>query len=50
LVLCGTLSWLLALVSFWAHANVVHRSVSYHIVLLLLRLHPFNILFPGEPG
>jgi len=29
LVLCGRLSWLL--VSFWAHVNILHRIVSYHI-------------------
>ena len=27
--LCGRLSWLL--VSFWAHVNIVHHIISYHI-------------------
>jgi len=29
LVPCGRLSWLFA--SFWAHVNILHRIVSYHI-------------------
>jgi len=29
LVPCGRLSWLL--VSFWAHVNIVHHIISYHI-------------------
>jgi len=30
LVPCGRLSWLL--ISFWAHVNIVHRTVSYLMV------------------
>jgi len=30
LVPCGRLSWLL--VSFWAHVNIVHHIISYHII------------------
>jgi len=29
LVPCGRLSWLL--VSFWAHVNIVHHIISYHV-------------------
>ena len=34
LVPCGRLSWLL--VSFWAHVNIVHHIISYHIISLSL--------------
>jgi len=33
LVLCGRLSWLL--VSFWAHVNIVHHIISYHIKIAI---------------
>ena len=35
LVPCDRLRWLLD--SFWAHVNIVHRIVSYHICLVLSR-------------
>ena len=31
LVPCGRLSWLV-LVSFWAHVNIVHHIISYHVL------------------
>jgi len=42
LVPCGRLSWLL--VRFWAHVNIVHHIISYHIITVDKRATPNNSL------